>query len=126
MFNKEELILLPNKETQIKALLWGDAYDLACNTLEVSTMKNSRYSDVFTVSTVEVVEYVLKHGIPENEMARREQYVEGFHFLKENGKWKTFFYERGITSYEKNFEDDTEAKKYIALTLIQLAGTGLY
>ena len=89
-------------------------------------MKNSRYSDVFTVSREEVVEYVLKHGIPENELTRNKTYVEGFHFFKEDGKWKTFFYERGITSHEKNFEDDTEAKKYITLTLIQLAGTGLY
>lgn len=117
---------MPDKETQIKALLWGGAYDLACSTLEVSNMKHSRYSDVFTVSAAEVVEYVLKHGIPEKELIKNKKYVEGFHFFKEDGKWKTYYYERGITSDEKTFEDDTEAKKHIALTLIRLAGTGLY
>ena len=77
---------MPDKETQIKALLWGSAYNLACNTLEVRNMKHSRYSDVFTVSAAEVVEYVLKHGIPEKELIKNMWKAFTFSKRTVNGK----------------------------------------
>lgn len=49
-------------------------------------MRSSRYADVFTVSEEEVVEYVLKDGIPENEQTNPNLLQEGFHFYKEDGK----------------------------------------
>lgn len=52
--------------------------------------------------------------------------AEGFHFFGEEGKWYTFFRERGYIYLEKNFTDYELGKKYIVLTLLQLAGTGLY
>ena len=51
---------------------------------------------------------------------------EGFKFFEEEGKWYTFFRERGYIYHEKNFDDYELGKKYIVLTLLQLACTGLY
>lgn len=59
-------------------------------------MRSSRYADVFTVSEEEVVEYVLKNGIPENEQTNPNLLQKGFHFYKEDSKWHTFFYERSL------------------------------
>lgn len=114
------------EETQIKVLLYGDAYYFACETLGVPDMRNHRYSDVFTVSSEEVYEYTLMHGIPQSESTSKHSLSEGFHYYRENGKWYTFFRERGAVFNEKKFDDDDSGKRYIVRTLLQLAGTGLY
>ena len=118
-----ELINLVDKETQIKVLLDGDVLGFACKTLGVKDMKHNHYSEVFTVSKEEVYEYTLIHGIPQSKTPPKS---EGFHYYKKDGKWYTFFRERGFTFDEKTFADDEIGRKYIVLTLLQLAGTGLY
>lgn len=119
------LIVLVDKETQIKILLYGNALDFACKTLGVKNMRYHKYSNVFTVSEAEVYDYTLIHGIPQSD-ATRSSMAEGFHYFKEEDKWTTFFSERGSIFHEKNFKDDELGKKYIVHTLLQLAGTGLY
>lgn len=79
-------MLISFNQRYIKALLWKNAYNLACRSLGVNDMRSSRYADVFTVSEEEVVEYVLKDGIPENEQTNPNLLQEGFHFYKEDGK----------------------------------------
>ncbi|CAD2073492.1 hypothetical protein [Jeotgalicoccus coquinae] len=119
---------LSDKEKQIKVLLGGRgrAYDYACQTLGVDNMMHHSYADVFTVSEADVYDYILKNGLPESEDTSKESLKEGFHYYKEDGRWHTFFRERNYIFDEKSFEDDTEARKYIAGRLIRLSGTGLY
>lgn len=38
-----------DRDTQIKVLLYGNPYQFACHTLNVSDMRNHSYEDVFTV-----------------------------------------------------------------------------
>lgn len=121
-----ELVILVEKETQIKILLYGDPLRFACETLGVKNMRHHKYSDVFTVSKEEVYEYTLIHGIPQRESSSKHSLAEGFHYYKEEGKWYTFFKERDYIYNEKNFDDDELGKRYIVYTLLQLAGTGLY
>ncbi|MEK5068639.1 hypothetical protein [Sporosarcina sp. FSL K6-1508] len=115
-----------DKVTQIKVLLYGNALDFACETLGVKDMRYHKYSKVFTVSEEEVYEYTSINGIPQSEATGRNSMAEGFHFFEEEGKWYTFFRERGYIYHEKNFDDYEIGKKYIVHTLLQLAGTGLY
>ena len=119
---------LSDKEKQIKVLLGGRgrAYDYACQTLGVDNMMHHSYADVFTVSEADVYDYILKNGLPESEDTSKESLKEGFHYYKEDGRWHTFFRERNYIFDEKSFEDDNDAKKYIAGRLIRLSGTGLY
>lgn len=117
---------LIDKETQIKVLLYGKPYDFACETLGVSDMRRRKYSDVFTVTKDEVYEYTIVHGIPQSEPTGRDFLAEGFHYYEEEGKWYTFFRERGQIHGEKNFEDEELGKRYIVTTLLKLCGTGVY
>lgn len=114
-----------DKETQIKILLYGNPLDFACKTLGVRDMRTRKYSEVFTVSNEEVYEYTSIHGIPHSDSTSRDSLVEGFHYFEEEGKWYTFFRERGYTHDEKCFDDEL-GKKYIVTTLLKLSGTGLY
>lgn len=122
----EKLLALVDKETQIKILLYGNALTFACETLGVEDMRTRKYAEVFTVNTDEVYEYVLNHGLPQSESTGNAALVEGFHYYHEEGKWITFFTERGMTFHEKNFDDEELGKRYIVTTLLQLSGTGLY
>lgn len=119
---------LSDKEKQIKVLLGGRgrAYDYACQTLSVDNMMHHSYADVFTVSEADVYDYVLKNGLPESEDTSKESLKEGFHYYKEDGRWHTFFRERNYIFDERSFDNDNDAKKYIAGRLIRLSGTGLY
>lgn len=115
-----------DKEKQIKILLYGNPLDFACKTLGVNDMRNHKYSKVFTVSKEEVYEYTEIHGIPQSDSATKHSLAEGFHYFEEEGKWYTFFRERGNIYHKKNFDDYELGKKYIVTTLLQLSGTGLY
>lgn len=115
-----------DKEKQIKALLYGKAFDFACETLDVNNMLHRNYAEVFTVSEEEVYEYVSINGLPKSDSTRKDSTKEGFHYFEEEGKWYTFFRERGTIYYEKDFDDYELGKKYIVQTLLKLAGTGLY
>ena len=115
-----------DKTTQIKALLGGSAYDFACQTLGVYNMRDSKYSDVFTVTERQVHEYVFINGFPNGETPKEERDTEGFHFYQERGTWHTWYKERNIVSDEIKFEDSRKAKRYIATTLLRMAGTGVY
>lgn len=115
-----------DKETQIKVLLYGNALAFACETLGVKDMRIRKYAEVFTVSTEEVYEYTSIHGIPHSESTSRNSLAEGFHYYEEEGKWYTFFRERGHIYDEKNFDDYELGKKYIVTTLLKLSGTALY
>lgn len=115
-----------DKETQIKVLLYGNPLDFACETLGVKDMRYHSYSKVFTVSKEEVYEYTSINGIPQSDSTSRYSMDEGFHFFEEEGKWKTFFRERGYIYHEKNFNDYELGENYIVHTLLQLSGTGLY
>ena len=119
---------LSDKEKQIKVLLGGRgrAYDYACQTLGVDNMMHHSYADVFTVSEADVYDYILKNGLPESEDTSKESLKEGFHYYKEDGRWHTFFRERNYIFDERSFDNDNDAKKYIAGRLIRLSGTGLY
>lgn len=119
---------LSDKEKQIKVLLGGRgrAYDYACQTLGVDNMMHHSYADVFTVSEADVYDYILKNGLPESEDTSKESLKEGFHYYKEDGRWRTFFRERNYIFDERSFDNDNDAKKYIAGRLIRLSGTGLY
>ena len=123
---KKKLEDLVDKETQIQILLYGSAFNFACETLGVKDMRTHKYSEVFTVSNEEVYEYISIHGLPQNESTGKGAQVEGFHYYKKDGKWYTFFRERGQISDEKKFDDEELGKKYIVTTLLQLSGTGLY
>lgn len=115
-----------DKETQIKVLLYGNPLKFACETLGVTNMRHHKYSEVFTVSKEEVYEYTSIHGLPKSETSGKDSLWEGFHYYKEEGKWYTFFRERGQVFDKKNFEDEELAKKYIVTTLLKLRMTGLY
>ncbi|WP_342506654.1 hypothetical protein [Sporosarcina sp. FSL K6-2383] len=115
-----------DKETQIKVLLYGNPFDFACKTLGVENMRYHHYSKVFTVSQEEVYAYTEVNGIPQSDSTSKDSMGEGFHYFEEEAKWYTFFRERGSIYHEKNFDDYELGKKYIVLTLLQLAGTGLY
>jgi len=117
---------LVDKETQIEVLLYGNALNFACETLGVENMRHHKYSKVFTVSKEEVYDYISINGMPQSDATSRYSKVEGFHYFEEEGKWFTFFRERGIFYDKKTFDDYELGKKYIVLTLLQLAGTGLY
>lgn len=112
-----------DRETQIKVLLYGNPYKFACETLGVSDMRQRKYSEVFTVSKEEVFEYTTVHGIPQCGLTSRE---EGFHYYEEEGKWYTFFRERGQIFDKKNFVDEKLAKKFIVTTLLKIKMTGLF
>ncbi|MGO1059940.1 hypothetical protein ACTL32_12470 [Planococcus sp. FY231025] len=124
--SKKKLRNLVDKETQIQILLQGNALQFACETLGVKDMRIREYSEVFTVSMDEVYAYALKHGLPQSGSTREDMLIEGFHYYKKDGKWHTFFRERGQTFDEKNFDDEELGKRYIIKTLVQLSGTGLY
>jgi len=115
-----------DKQKQIEVLLYGNPYQFACETLGVDNMEHSKYSEVFTVSKEEVLAYTAVHGLPLSKMKGKEDRVEGFYAYKENGKWITFFRERGQIYSKKNFEDDRLAHHYIVETWLKLGGTGLY
>ena len=119
---------LSDKEKQIKVLLGGRgrAYDYACQTLGVDNMMHHSYADVFTVSEADVYDYILKNGLPESEDTSKDSLKEGFHYYKEDGRWHTFFRERNYIFDERSFDNDNDAKKYIAGRLIRLSGTGQY
>jgi hypothetical protein len=89
-------------------------------------MRNHKYYKVFTVSKEEVYAYTSIQGIPQSDSTSIYSLVEGFHYFEEEGKWYTFFRERGYIFDEKNFDDYELGKKYIVNTLLQLSGTGLY
>lgn len=116
---------LVDKETQIQILLSGNALQFACETLGVKDMRIREYAEVFTVSMEEVYDYALKHGFPQSD-SMKNPLIEGFHYYEKDGKWHTFFRERGQTFDEKNFDDKELGKRYIIKTLVQLSGTGLY
>ena len=115
-----------DKETQIKILLYGKPLDFACETLGVENMRYHNYSKVFTVSKEEVYEYTEINGIPQSDSTSKDSKAEGFHYFEQEGKWYTFFRERGYIYDKKNFDDYELGKIYIVHTLLQLAGTGLY
>ena len=123
---QKKLGYLVDKETQIQILLYGNALVFACETLGVKDMRTRKYAEIFTVSVEEVYDYVLDHGLPQNDSTSKDARVEGFHYYQEEGKWITFFVERGQISHEKNFDDEEFGKRYIVTTLLQLSGTGLY
>ncbi|MCJ1907652.1 hypothetical protein [Planococcus ruber] len=115
-----------DKETQIKILLYGNAFHFACETLGVKNMYDHSYSEVFTVSKEEVLAYTAVHGLPHNERTGKEDRNEGFHFYEEDGEWVTFFRERGHIYDEKKFKDSEPAHRYIVETWLKLSGTGLF
>lgn len=115
-----------DKETQIQTLLGGRALAFVCETLGVKNMINHNYSEVFTVTEEEVFEYASNNGIPQSDSTSKYSKKEGFHYYEEEGKWHTFFRERGQIYDEKIFTEDEIGKKYIVSTLLKLAGTGLY
>lgn len=117
---------LVDKETQMQILLFGNALQFSCETLGVKDMRIRKYSEVFTVSMDEVYAYALKLGLPQIGSTRDDMLIEGFHYYKKDGKWHTFFNERGQTFDEKNFDNEELGKRYIIKTLVQLSGTGLY
>src|SRR5690554_3688220 len=121
-----ELILWLIKKHKIKILLHGNPLDFACKTLGVNNMINNKYSEVFTVSKEDVLEYTAIHGLPHSKRTNKNALGEGFHFFKEDGKWTTFFRERGRIFDKKTFQDDKLAHEYIVTTWLQLCGTGLY
>ncbi len=114
---------LIDKETQIKVLFYGNPLDFACKTLGVKEMRNHRYSKILTVSKEEVYEYTSIYDIPQSDSTSRYSLVEGFHYFEEEGKWYTFFRERGYIFDENNFDDYELGIKYIVTTLLQLGGT---
>ncbi|ALS77289.1 hypothetical protein FQ085_13790 [Planococcus sp. ANT_H30] len=124
--SKKKGKVLVDKETQIQILLRGNALQFACETLGVKDMRIREYAEVFTVSMDEVYDYALKQGLPQSGSTRDDMLIEGFHYYKKDGKWHTFFRERGQTFDEKNFNDEELGKRYIIKTLVQLSGTGLY
>ncbi len=111
------------KEIQIKTLLYGDPFCLACETLGVQDMRHHSYSEVFTVTFEEVYDYVSVRGLPESGTSFIH---EGFHYFKADGRWHTFFRERGNIYDKRCFDDEEAGKRYILRTLLQLKGTGLY
>ncbi|WP_277587422.1 hypothetical protein [Psychrobacillus antarcticus] len=117
---------LVDKETQIQTLLYGNALVFACETLGVQDMRTRKYSEVFTVNNEEVYEYISIHGPPQNKSTSKGSQDEGFHYNMEDGKWFTFFRERGQIFDEKSFVDEELGKRYVVKTLLQLSGTGLY
>lgn len=120
------MIFLIDKETQIKILLYGNPLAFACETLGVQNMRHHQYSSVFTASEEEVYEYISINGLPQSDSTSRDSKKDGFHYFEEEGKWYTFFRERGTIYLEKNFDDYEIGKKYIVHTLLKLSGTGLY
>ncbi|WP_142826277.1 hypothetical protein [Planococcus soli] len=114
-----------DKETQMQILLFGNPLQFACETLGVKDMRIREYAEVFTVSMEDVYDYALNHGLPQSDLMR-DPLIEGFHYYKKDGKWHTFFRERGQTFDEKKFDDEELGKRYIIKTLVQLSGTGLY
>ena len=58
-------------------------------------MRNHKYSKVFTVSDEEVYEYISVEGLQHSDSASKYSLNEGFHYFEEEGKWYTFFRERG-------------------------------
>ena len=100
-----KLVDLVEKETQIKILLYGDPLCFACKTLGIKNMRHHHYSEVFTVSEEEVYEYTLIHGNPQSESSSKHYLAEGFHYFKTEGKWYTFFTERGYIYNEKNYDE---------------------
>ncbi|MCD2137784.1 hypothetical protein [Salinicoccus halitifaciens] len=121
-----ELIVLIKKEIQIEVLLYGDPFGFACEMLDVENMRSNSYSEVFTVNFEEVYEYIQLHGLPQTESSSRHPMTEGFHYYKENGRWHTFFKERGCIFDEKSFDEDESGKRYIVRTLLKLRGTDLF
>ncbi|ARJ37683.1 hypothetical protein SporoP8_01570 [Sporosarcina ureae] len=123
---KKEYSNLIDKETQIRVLLYGNALNFACENLGVNDMRTRKYAEVFTVSNQEVYEYITIHGLPQSVSIDKKGRGEGFHYYQEDGKWYTFFRERGQIFNEKTFDDEELGKRYIVTTLLQLSGTGLY
>lgn len=121
-----ELKVLIKKETQIEVLLHGDPFGFSCEVLGVEDMRYNSYSEVFTVSFEEIYEYTSAHGLLQSDSFTKDFSSEGFHYYKEDGKWHTFFKERGHIFDEKSFNEDESGRKYIVRTLLKMRGTGLF
>lgn len=65
------LIVLVEKETQIRILLYGAPLRFACETLGVNNMLHNNYSEVFA--------YTASHGIPQSALSNQYSLAEGFH-----------------------------------------------
>ncbi|WP_214845518.1 MULTISPECIES: hypothetical protein [unclassified Exiguobacterium] len=111
-------------DTQIKVLLYGNPYQFACLTLNVSDMRNHSYADVFTVTEADVFAYTEKYGLPASPAIDR--LTDGFYYYEEQGTWCTFFRERGITFDTQQFSGTQTEKTYIVSMLLKLTMTGLY
>lgn len=114
-----------NKIEQINVLLSGDPYEYACKQLNVKDMSSNQYSEVFTVSLNDVIQYVLENGFPPNDSNNRSS-DEGFHYYEDDGVWHTYFTERGMTFDERIIDDYDDGIAYIVEMLLRMKGTGLY
>ena len=68
-------------DTQIRVLLYGNPYQFACDTLNVSDMRNHSYADVFTVMEADVLAYTEKYGFPDSPAI--DQLTDGFYYYEE-------------------------------------------
>lgn len=118
---------MATKEEQIKALLAGNAYALACKELNVGSMAQSSYASVFTVKYAEILEYVKKHGLPGNAYcAKSEEHMcEGLHFISHTDYYEIFWLERGQREAIGRYKNKDDALQKLIDVILNMAGTGI-
>lgn len=117
---------MDNKNQQINALLRVNALKFALETLGVTTMRNHKYSQVFTVTRAEIDAYVAEHGIPAGgyDPDPRSR-TDGLHFFRKGDNWLLYFQERGTKQDLQTFTDEKEAQSALVDWLLKSNLTGI-
>lgn len=104
------MIVLIDKETQIKVLLYGNPLKFACETLGVENMMKHKYSNVFTVSKEEVYEYTSIHGIPKVDLQASMHWWKAFIIMRKMANGLPFSEKEGLSMMKKTLMTRSSAK----------------
>ncbi|HVF10624.1 MAG TPA: hypothetical protein VNA16_07470 [Abditibacteriaceae bacterium] len=115
----------PSKEEQIHALLTGKAYELAIKTLNVHDMSEHQYEEVFTVTREDIDDYVRLHGVPMDRVITEADGGEGIHFIRQNGMWLVYWWERGEKWAETKHRTEKGAIQGLVNFLLDRTATGI-
>jgi hypothetical protein len=112
-------------EEQIRALLEGRCFELACRELGVTEMRHHDYAKVFTVTRADIDHFVQKNGLPASHVRYSPSSYDGVYLLKQNTSWVTYYQERGIRFNEVEHSSREGATERALTLLLESSGTGL-
>ena len=108
----------PSLKEQVNALVTGTKFELVCEHLGKSKLKEKDYDKVFTVTRRELLEYLPNNYTIDQVIRTKKAPRDGFYALKGIYGWTTFIQEREIRfNQEKVESEDKVWEQYVSIAL---------